>query len=52
MFLKALLHVPMFIHRPYGVSYYVHYSYKINKIETSIQVIVTGNRCIKTFKMS
>jgi hypothetical protein len=44
MFLKAFLHVSMFIHHPQGVSYYVRQRYKINKMETFIQVIVTENQ--------
>jgi len=43
LFLIALLHVQMFIHHPQGLSSYICWSYKINKMETSIQVVGTKN---------
>ena len=38
LFLKALLHVSMFIHHPQASE-----NHKINKIETIIQVAITEN---------
>jgi hypothetical protein len=43
-FLKALLHVSIFMHHPQGDCYYVSSTYKINKLETIMQVIVTGSQ--------
>ena len=41
LFLITLLHVSMFIHNPQVVSCYVCRSYKINKMETFIQEVIT-----------
>jgi len=43
LFLKPLLRVSMFIHHQQGVFYYARQSYKINKMNTFIKMMVTKN---------